>query len=222
MLLEIYMTRRQRASALLKGFGAYIFGKTPSRILCDEYLRLAMPALCGKVIELGGRKSFRYERLATNASEYIVTNIEDDNKEFDERADILNLPYADGSIDGFTAIALLEHVCDPRKALAEVQRCLKTGGRVLLVVPAMYPRNPAPEEYYRFSPTALKQLLDKCKVLDISCLGGLYSLSALYFGRPLVVRPLGALIYLLDVLFGDSDKDRKYPHLLAVLAEKVI
>lgn len=158
--------------------------------------------------------------MAVNASEYIVTNIEVDKKDFDEYANILDLPYEDNSIDNFASIALLEHVPDPRKALNEVQRCLKPGGKVLLIVPAMFPRNPAPEEYFRFSPTALITMLDKCKILNNSCLGGIYTLNALYFRRPWLLKPVGFLVYLFDILFGGSVKDKKYPLLLAILAEK--
>ncbi|MDD5458686.1 MAG: class I SAM-dependent methyltransferase [Phycisphaerae bacterium] len=221
MFEELNISRGRRARVLFKGFWDYLLAKrTPSRIFGEEYLRLAMPALSGKVIELGGRKRFGYKKFAVNASEYVVTNIEVDKKDFDEYADILNLPYEDDSIDNFVANALLEHVPDPQKAIDEVQRCLKPGGKVLLIVPAMFPRNPAPEEFFRFSPTALVTMLDKCNILNSSCLGGIYTLNALYFRRPLWIKPIGALVYLLDILFGGSAKDRDYPLLLALLAEK--
>lgn len=59
MFEELNISRCHRAKVLFKGFLHYIFDKTPSRILCDEYLRLAMPALGGKVIKLGGPKEVR-------------------------------------------------------------------------------------------------------------------------------------------------------------------
>lgn len=56
------------------------------------------------------------------------------------QADAEALPFADGSIDAFFSIATLEHVPNPELALAEIDRCLKPGGRVLLY-PAWYVRS---------------------------------------------------------------------------------
>ena len=148
-----------------------------------------------------------------------MTNIEDDRTQYDEYANVLDLPYPDGSVDGFVCVAVLEHVPDPARALREMQRCLKPGGKVLLVVPAMFPRNPAPEEYFRFSPTALVMLLDKSRILDLTVLGGLLTLNALAL-RGLFLRPIGIVVYLLDVLFGMSNTCSSYPVLIGVLSEK--
>ena len=216
--LHLNYSRWERTKILLKNIVHYGRRKTPSRILCDEYLKRIMPELYGEVIELGGRKRFEYSKFAHNASHYIVTNIESD-KDYDEYADNLELPYKDNSIDNFVAIALLEHINHPQKALGEVQRCLKSGGKVLLIVPAMYPRNPSPEEFFRFSPSALIMMLDKCNILNLSCHGGLFTLNALAF-RKRHLRPIGIIMYLLDAFFGGSEMDKDYPHLIGVLAEK--
>ena len=192
--------------------------KTPTRILCDEYLKKVMIELYGMVIELGGIKRFGYNKFAKNATKYIVTNMEGSHEICDQHADILNLPYEDNSVDNFVAIALLEHVNNPPKALREVQRCLKIGGRVVLIVPAMFPRNPAPEEFFRFSPTSLVMMLEKCKILNIANIGGLITLNSLALQNH-YIRPLGIMMYLVDLLFGSLSID-KYPVLIGVLAEK--
>src|SRR5262245_26638048 len=48
-------------------------------------------------------------------------------------ADVMALPFADGSFDGITCGYVLEHVPDPAKGLSELSRVLKTGGRMLLL-----------------------------------------------------------------------------------------
>ncbi len=49
------------------------------------------------------------------------------------------LPFADQSVDALFSIATLEHVPNPATALAEIDRCLRPGGRALLF-PAWYVR----------------------------------------------------------------------------------
>lgn len=55
------------------------------------------------------------------------------------QADAQALPFADVSIDAILTIATLEHVPDPAIALAEIDRCLRPGGRAF-VYPAWYVR----------------------------------------------------------------------------------
>jgi methionine biosynthesis protein MetW len=45
------------------------------------------------------------------------------------------LPFADGSIDAVTALAVLEHVFDPYHVVREVGRILRPGGQFLVEVP---------------------------------------------------------------------------------------
>jgi SAM-dependent methyltransferase len=49
-----------------------------------------------------------------------------------EHADLLDLPYPDDSFDYVTCVSTVEHTPDPRRALAEMVRCVRPGGRVLL------------------------------------------------------------------------------------------
>ena len=54
----------------------------------------------------------------------------------DDRVDITDMrAYGDGSVDFFICSHVLEHVADDRKALGELRRILKPGGRGILVVP---------------------------------------------------------------------------------------
>ncbi len=51
-------------------------------------------------------------------------------------ADAHALPFPDASADVVTCFEMLEHVFEPRKALAEMLRILKPGGYALLLVPS--------------------------------------------------------------------------------------
>ncbi|HUS82885.1 MAG TPA: class I SAM-dependent methyltransferase, partial [Dehalococcoidia bacterium] len=51
------------------------------------------------------------------------------------RGDVQQLPLADASFDAVLASHVMEHLPEPEKALAEVARVLKPGGRCLLLTP---------------------------------------------------------------------------------------
>jgi ubiquinone/menaquinone biosynthesis C-methylase UbiE len=51
-------------------------------------------------------------------------------------ADAMRLPFRDGAFDVIVALDILEHLPDDQAALAEFQRVLKPGGRVIATVPA--------------------------------------------------------------------------------------
>jgi ubiquinone/menaquinone biosynthesis C-methylase UbiE len=51
-------------------------------------------------------------------------------------ADAMRLPFRDRSFDVIVALDILEHLPDDQAALAEFQRVLKPGGRVIATVPA--------------------------------------------------------------------------------------
>lgn len=55
------------------------------------------------------------------------------------RADLLALPFPDASFDAVMASEVLEHIPDDERALAEVARVVRPGGRVAVTVPRWWP-----------------------------------------------------------------------------------
>jgi SAM-dependent methyltransferase len=49
-----------------------------------------------------------------------------------QNADLTAIPYEDNAFDYITCISTIEHTANPRKALDEMVRCVKPGGRVLV------------------------------------------------------------------------------------------
>ena len=60
------------------------------------------------------------------------------------QADVCSLPLKDASVDVAMSANLLEHVPDDERALAEIGRVLRPGGRAVIVVPV----NPDLYDYY--------------------------------------------------------------------------
>lgn len=87
------------------------------------------------------------------------------------------LPFSDGEFAIVTMKHVLEHTADPRSALAEARRVLRTGGALFIAIPdARYRkavRNPQQSNFYRperggsehyvyYTPATLARLLDEC------------------------------------------------------------
>lgn len=68
------------------------------------------------------------------------------------------LPFRDGSVDTVLSTEVLEHLPDPRRCVIEMARILKPGGRLLMTVPFQQPLHELPWDYYRFTPSALRDL----------------------------------------------------------------
>ena len=53
-----------------------------------------------------------------------------------EVADVgTRLPFADGSLGGVVAVLVIQHLADPSAFVAEIRRCLRAGGHLLITAP---------------------------------------------------------------------------------------
>jgi SAM-dependent methyltransferase len=73
--------------------------------------------------------------------------------------DGLTWPVDGGSVDFILCTETLEHVYDTRHFLSEARRCLARGGRILLTVPFAARWHYIPFDFWRFTPSSLKNLL---------------------------------------------------------------
>ena len=70
-------------------------------------------------------------------------------------------PIADESTDLVLCTETLEHVLRPFEFLAEAHRCLRPGGRIVLTVPFAARWHFIPHDYWRYTPSCLKHLLEE-------------------------------------------------------------
>jgi SAM-dependent methyltransferase/uncharacterized protein YbaR (Trm112 family) len=76
----------------------------------------------------------------------------------DAIADAHDLPFEDGAFDLVIANAVLEHVADPQRCVAEIHRVLDRGGHVYAVTPFLQPVHMGAHDFTRFTPIGHRRL----------------------------------------------------------------
>ncbi len=76
----------------------------------------------------------------------------------DAIADAHDLPFPDASFDLVVAVAVLEHVADPQRCVAEFWRVLRPDGHVFAVTPFLQPVHMGAYDFTRFTPLGHRRL----------------------------------------------------------------
>lgn len=101
---------------------------------------------------------------------YIPENVEPYPPDF--AASVYEIPLPDRSAGTVLCTETLEHLENPVAAIAELARILKTGGTLLITVPGrdipIHEKYPFQDDFGRFSPEQLQQLLEQNGIGEIS------------------------------------------------------
>lgn len=126
-------------------------------------------------------------------------------------ADAGSLPISNNSIDVVLLLEVLEHLPDDKKAINEIHRVLKPGGRFYLSVPFLYPIHDAPADFRRYTIYGLRRLLEHCgfSVVQETHHGNSFVTTLHQFNMTLleVVRDL----YIKNIFFGIAVATLFYP-----------
>ena len=122
------------------------------------------------------------------------------------------LPFRDGEFDAVVCHQVLEHVPDADRAVVEMHRVLKPGGRVIVTVPFYFPFHASPHDYRRWTVPGMRQTFSAFEEVDsdmyigpvCAVLSGIQHFSAMlmpgfyltYFAKTVV----GWLLYLFKYL----------------------
>jgi SAM-dependent methyltransferase len=144
-----------------------------------------------------------------------------DYNRLDAVADLLDLPFPSGAFDACLSLVTLEHVREPARALSEMGRVLKPGGRLLLAVPQDWEVHQAPHDFFRYTRYGVRHLLEQAGFADahVIAAGGYFRLlsrrllNGLQFFRgiwfvpaALLLAPPALALPALDFL----DRDRSF------------
>ena len=90
-----------------------------------------------------------------------LTNINiSDFQNVDIVADAHMLPYSDNSVDAIYCEAVLEHLNKPNLAVKEMNRVLRTGGKVIAITPFLQAYHGYPNHYQNFTISGHKNLFE--------------------------------------------------------------
>ncbi|MBL1221994.1 class I SAM-dependent methyltransferase [Chryseobacterium sp. L7] len=116
--------------------------------------------------------------------------------------DIENIPFKDNSVDYIINIAVLEHVPNPQKVIAEIHRILKPGGKIYCFIPFMQPFHASPYDFQRFTYEGMKHQFKEFKILNLKPIGptsGMLWVVQEWFALVFSfgIKPLHTILYLL-------------------------
>lgn len=156
------------------------------------------------ILDVGGGDPFQkwlspYKHLFKN-SDYKSMDY-DSRTEADIVGDIHDIPLKDNTIEGIICSSVLEHVHNPIRAVEEMRRILKPGGKIFLYVPSIYPyhaRKGSYEDYWRFFDDTLKYMFRDFSKVEMIKVGGYF--KALFFFVPMqhkirfILDPLASIL----------------------------
>jgi len=173
-----------------------------NRRLIVAALREALPNFSGTVLDVGcGHSPYKPLLLSapSRAERYIgldlVENIYDKP---DITWDGHAIPLPDASVDSCLFTEVLEHCPDGQAVLKEIARVLKPGGFLFLTVPFIWPIHTVPNDEYRYTPFALRRVLEKAGFADpdIQATGGRHAVLGAMLGLWVRRRPITSRLHL--------------------------
>lgn len=154
------------------------------KLIDEEMINLKLK---GKVLDVGSRHS----EYAILCEEYVSFDIFP-FKEIDLVADAHFLPFKKRMFDTVICLFVLHYTVDPKKVIDEIYSVLKKNGTLIMCVPFMYPYHPISnkvDDYWRYTPGALKYLLKDFKDVKIKKKGRFFTLIGIYL--EFLIRKLG-------------------------------
>jgi|SRR3989344_4653779 len=177
-------------------------GKTIARTLFNWEIGKSVKNIDGVVIDLGGGKNPSYERFWHIKPEKFIRVDINEKSEPNVIADLNKpFPFADNLADSvflFNVIYILEN---PEKTLREINRVLKSDGKLFMTSPFIFNEAREPNDYWRFTSEVLEKLLKESGFSQISIkpVGERFSASAYILSPFLFFWPIKFVFYILAI-----------------------
>ena len=137
-----------------------------SRDILLSYLREGSPDdLPSVILNIGPGKTRDMQRLLKECGSALRLCVD-----LEENADIVGdiryLPFQDGTVDFVFAIAVLEHVDDPAKAVEDMHRSLTPNGKIYAEIPFCRSYHPLPCDFQRYTISGIEKLFEGFQCLE--------------------------------------------------------
>ena len=188
--------------------------RSVSRISLDDELRRQFKKLReGVVLDVGSGYS-PYEKYIPK-TKYLRLDIEPKYKP-DICCDLNEVGLKSGHFDTIIAIEVLEHICEPQRAINEIYRILRPNGICILSTRFIHAYHPEPRDYYRFSRDSLKYLFRKFSRIEIYNHGN--EIQVIWL---IISRKIGTFLNIFNPLFAKIRFEKtNFPCGFVVLAQK--
>jgi SAM-dependent methyltransferase len=173
-----------------------------NRRLILAALRANLPSFSGAVLDIGcGHKPYKSLLLSSpsRAERYTGLDLPDNHYGSpDLEWNGEKVPLEDASVDAVLLTEVLEHCPEPIDVLREICRVMKPGGFLFLTVPFIWPIHTVPHDEYRYTPFALRRMLEQAGFPhpEIKATGGRHAVLALTLGLWVRRRPLTSRVHL--------------------------
>jgi len=160
-------------------------GRLKDRIKNNVFLYYWLVIIFSPVISLGIKKWQRLSKSLHRQANILnlgsgphgidekIINIDiSPYKNVDIVADISKLPFRKNSIDAVLSIAVLEHLSNPEKVVAEMHRVLAPGGFAYCIVPFMYGFHSSPNDFSRWTEPGVRILFGQFRSCEIGIASG--------------------------------------------------
>ena len=140
---------------------------TKSFLRREEYKVLSELSIDGEILDVGGSKRSGYHELIGGKHTITTGNI-DESYGIDVTFDAQQRwPFEDETFDAVLFINILEHLYHYETAVKESFRVLKSGGMVAGVVPFMFNVHASPNDYFRYTRSALLRIFADAGFSDV-------------------------------------------------------
>jgi SAM-dependent methyltransferase len=159
-----------------------------NRRLILAAVQRALAEFAGTVLDVGcGEKPYKGLLLAapSRATRYVGLDLPAHSAEPpDIEWDGETVPLPDRSVDSVMLTEVLEHCPDAEAVLKEVCRVLRPDGFLFVTVPFIWPIHDVPHDEYRYTPFALRRILERAGFPDptIEATGGRHAVLAVTLG----------------------------------------